>query len=56
MKIKDCVKCMDYLHGSMSFAMMEACASVGISNGKTTEEMIIIWISAYHNKGHKESR
>lgn len=56
MKIKDCVKCVEYLHGGMSFAMMEACASVAISNGKTTEEMIVAWVSAYHRNKHKEPR
>lgn len=47
----ECEKCqMFFLNRPF---IVEACASVGMSNGKSTAEMLKIFMSAYHRKGHR---
>jgi len=51
MKLSECGECMEYLLAD--YAMIrEACASVGISRGKSTNDMVIVYMSGYHNSGH----
>lgn len=52
MRIKDCPECVDFLYSAPH--LVEACASVGISHNKSIKEMLVIFISGYHNRGHRE--
>lgn len=53
MKIKDCSECVTFFLDNYD-NLMEACASVGISRNKGTNEMLIIYLSSYHSGGHRE--
>lgn len=53
MRIKDCPECMAYLDSQPH--LIASCASVGISHNKSTSEMVVIFLSGYHNRGHRES-
>lgn len=52
MRIKDCPECLEYLYGHPH--LIEACASVGISRGRSTSDMLVAHISGYHRRGHRE--
>lgn len=54
MKIDECPECLMYLYDRRNVMLVEACASVGISRGKSTEEMLTSYLGWYHNHGHKE--
>lgn len=54
MKTDECAACMMYQYGPRNAMLLEACASVGISQGKTTEEMLAAFLREYHRRGHKE--
>lgn len=45
---------MNHYYDPKNAMLIESCASVGISRGKSTQEMIVIYLSGYHNRGHKE--
>lgn len=47
-----CGKCLEYYFSNPY--LVEACASVGIEKGKTTEEMLVEYLAQYHNDRHKE--
>lgn len=52
MKIADCPECVK--HYMRQPFLMEAFASVGISQNKSTKQMAVEYFSGYHNRGHKE--
>lgn len=52
MRIKDCPECVEFLYSAPY--LVEACASVGMSQGKTTSQMINEYMSHYHFTGHPE--
>ena len=51
-KIKDCPECVEHAYNAPF--LVEACASVGMSQGKTTNQMIGEYMSHYHFNGHPE--
>lgn len=53
MKIRDCPKCVNYLMDDYD-AIMEACASVGMSRGKSANDMAVFLLSVYHDRGHQD--
>lgn len=53
MQLDECDKCMAYLE-TQDIMLLEACASVAISRGKTTIDMLSIYMSAYHWNNHEE--
>jgi hypothetical protein len=53
MRIKDCPECLEYYYSQPH--LVHACASVGISHNKTTEEMLVMVISGYHHSDHREA-
>lgn len=52
MRIKDCPECLKHLYGT-DF-LIEACASVGISRGLSTSEMLVRYLSTFHEQGHDD--
>lgn len=55
MKLRECSECMTLLLSDY-WLISEACASVGISNGRSTQEMMVIYLSAYHQVGHDRAK
>lgn len=51
-KIADCPECVK--HYMRQPFLMEAFASVGISQGKSTKQMASEYFTAFHKRGHKE--
>lgn len=45
----DCDQCADTIR-NFGFALVGACASVGIERGKTTGEMFDIWLAREHRQ------
>lgn len=52
-KIKDCPQCMMFYFDQRNAMLIEACASVGISLGRSTNEMLVAYLSRYHRNKHK---
>jgi len=48
----DCVDCLLHL-ASNFYVIKEACASVGIEHGLSTDEELAIYVSWYHANGHQ---
>jgi hypothetical protein len=48
-ELAECAPC---LQESMTPFLAEACASVGIEHGKTTEEMLVAYLAQFHENGH----
>lgn len=48
-----CPDCQRYVD-QFGWALVGACASVGIERGKTTGQMAVEFIRSYHNRGHQE--
>jgi hypothetical protein len=46
--ILDCPKCMAHF----DYGLVGACASVGIEHGKSTRQMLLEYLAAYHTRGH----
>ena len=51
-RIKDCPECVEWIYDKPM--LVEACASVGLSNGRSTGDMFVEFVSRYHNRGHRE--
>jgi hypothetical protein len=47
----ECGDCMEHRFATPGLA--EACASVGIEHGKTTDQMLYEYLSGYHHRSHK---
>lgn len=55
MKIGDCPQCVEYLQDPWRHStLLESCASVALSNGKTTQQMIIAFMNVFHHDGHRD--
>lgn len=52
-QITDCGPCMAYYYAPENTHLPEACASVGIEHGKSTDQMLFEFLGAYHFRGHK---
>ena len=53
----ECPDCFDYLFKdgiSGYYIMQGAFASVGIEHDRNTDEMMCLFMAAYHNRGHHE--
>ena len=50
-KVPDCSRCLEHLSED-GWAILEACASVGIEHGKSTTEMAERYFETFHAKGH----
>lgn len=48
-----CPACQIYAD-RLGWALVGACASVGIEHGKTTAEMAVEFLRGYHDRGHVE--
>ena len=46
----DCDRCEEYM---LRPHFAGACASVGISHGKSTDEMVRVAVGAFHGRGHR---
>lgn len=55
LKMRDCSECMSFLLEDYEMIMF-SCASVGISYNKSAEEMLIKYMSAYHQVGHDRAK
>jgi len=53
MDITACSECRAF-YVSNRDALMYACASVGIVEGKSTGAMLRLYMEGYHNDGHRE--
>ena len=53
MDILACPACRAYCVTNQD-ALVAACASVGIEEGKTTGAMLRLYMEGYHNDGHRE--
>lgn len=49
--IVDCPACRAFLFETPG--LTEACASVGIEHGKSTQRMLLEYLAAYHRRGHR---
>lgn len=50
-EIPACDRCFDYMRTPF---LVEACASVGIEHGKSTDQMMRETIEAFHASGHRK--
>lgn len=50
--ILSCTKCMIYYQAQPM--LIAACASVGISRGKSTRQMMLGFLASYHQRGHRD--
>lgn len=50
----ECPDCMTYL--GQHPMLIEACASVGIEHGRSTQAMLRSYMLAFHRRGHQEDR
>lgn len=55
--VYDCPECAGhFLASTAGFWMLrEACASVGMEHGISTDEMMHVVVSEYHDRDHKET-
>lgn len=51
--VVSCPKCRAY-YLSKHDALVGACASVGIEEGRSTGEMLRLYMEGYHRDGHRE--
>ena len=53
----DCGDCLAYIFkdGTQGYILLwEACASVGIERGKSTDQTFAEYVQAYHERGHRD--
>lgn len=53
MKLLDCEECARFLDEKPH--LIGAAASVGIEQNKSTEQMLLDYLRAYHKRGHEET-
>lgn len=53
--IRDCLDCREHFD-SQGYALIGACASVGIEHGMTTEKTIATYLATFHDNGHATKR
>ena len=51
LRVAECMDCEQ--HAIREPHIVGACASVGIEHGKSTAEMMKIYLDGYHKRGHK---
>lgn len=44
----ECEECV----AAVTHNLIGACASVGIEHGKSTDQMLLEWLTDYHRRGH----
>lgn len=49
----ECAKCLEYLYDDRNQHLLGACASVGISYGLSTGQVLRNYIDQYHRNKHK---
>lgn len=50
---RECARCLMHFYDWRNSILMEACASVGISRNRSTEQVLNSYMAAYHRGGHQ---